>query len=55
MKIRRKISGALSILILAIIIFSSIFATYVAPYDPNVQDSSRRLEEIGRASCRERV
>lgn len=44
MKIRRKISGALSILILAIIIFSSIFATYVAPYDPNVQDSSRRLE-----------
>lgn len=44
MKTSKKISGTLAVLILLLIIFSSIFAEQIAPYDPNYQDSSRRLE-----------
>lgn len=46
MKISRKISGILAIFILMSIIISSIFADHIAPYNPNSQNPSNRLEGL---------
>ena len=44
MRNSRRISGIIAIFILMTIIIGSIFADKIAPYDPNAQNPSRRLE-----------